>query len=146
MLYLPCTMEDICFCFFSNTPCIQGLKEGLCMSIFEDFFWASKGAGGNGPSGSCHGHGHRCFNWKWSPRLQLAEKCKKNAALDPIKASTHEYVISAMSVACNGSTEYACSEACNSEFRDDLFRSKRKLNEKICSLLGFWKVNFFFFF
>lgn len=38
MFYLPCAMEDNCLCFFSNTACIQGLKEGLCMPMFEEVF------------------------------------------------------------------------------------------------------------
>lgn len=106
-------------------------------------FLSFRGTGGNGPSGRCHGRGHRCFNSKWSPRLQLAEECKKNAALDPIKASAHEYVISAVSLTCNGNTEYACSETCNSEFRVDLFRSKGEFNQKTGSDFG---ISIFFFF
>lgn len=39
-------------------------------------------------------------------------------------------VISAASLTCNNSTEYACSEAFKSEFRVDLFRSKGELNQK----------------
>lgn len=42
-------MEDNCLCFFSNTPCIQGLKEGLCMPMFEEFFWVLGGLVGVDP-------------------------------------------------------------------------------------------------
>lgn len=67
--------------------------------------------------------------WTESDHLgSIWQKCAKNG-LDPIKASAHEYVISSASLTCNSSTEYACSEAFNLEFRVDLFRSKEELNQ-----------------
>lgn len=128
MIYLPGAMEDVCL-FFLSYSLHLGSEGRITYAHTRKLFWALRGVSGNGPSSRCHGHGRRCLNWKWSPRLQLAEECKKNAGLGPIKASAHEYVISAASLTCNGSTEYACSEAFNSEFRVDLFRSKGELNQ-----------------
>lgn len=53
-------------------------------------------------------------------------------------------VISAASLTCNDSTKYACSEAFNSEFKVDLFRSKGELNQKIDSDFERWTSEIFF--
>lgn len=61
------------------------------------------------------------------PRLQQAEECKSSVTLNLIKVFMN--VISAMSLTCNDNRECACAEACNSEFRVDLFRPNGKLQQ-----------------
>lgn len=60
--------------------------------------------------------------------------------------SKRKNVVSAMSLTRNGNREYACSEAYNSAFRVDLFRSKGKLHQKTCSDLKRPTIFLFLFF
>lgn len=77
-------------------------------------------------------------------------RMQQNAGLDLIKAIAHEYVICAASLTCIASTEYACSEAFNSEFRAGLFRSKGELNQNTQILRGqllkFFNCYYYFYF